>query len=99
VLGLVLTYNWLSLSSGLDRILCTTYCYISLFADDHTDLETTVTITEHLLLRLELTEASGVVADEDPDGGSRMSRYRDTISTETKYTIASDRNCACFVSS
>lgn len=32
-------------------------------------------------------------------GGSRMSLYLDTISTELKYTMASARNCACFVSS
>jgi len=36
------------------------------------------------LLRRELTDASGVVAADDVDGGSRMSRYRDTINTETK---------------
>lgn len=32
-------------------------------------------------------------------GGSRMSLYLDTISTELKYTMARARNCACFVSS
>lgn len=32
-------------------------------------------------------------------GGSRISRYLDTISTDMKYTIASERNCACLVSS
>ena len=41
-------------------------------------------------------EPSGVVLDEV---GSRMSRYFDTISTETKQTMASARNWACFVSS
>lgn len=32
-------------------------------------------------------------------GGSRMSRYLDTIRTEMKYTMASERNWACLVSS
>jgi hypothetical protein len=32
-------------------------------------------------------------------GGSRISRYLDTINTEMKYTMARERNCACLVSS
>lgn len=32
-------------------------------------------------------------------GGSNISRYFDTIKTDIKYTIARDKNCACFVSS
>jgi len=32
-------------------------------------------------------------------GGSKISRYLDTINTEMKYTMARDRNCACLVSS
>ena len=32
-------------------------------------------------------------------GGSKMSRYLDTINTEMKYTTANERNCACLVSS
>jgi hypothetical protein len=32
-------------------------------------------------------------------GGSKISLYFDTMSTEIKYTIAKDKNWACFVSS
>ena len=38
-------------------------------------------------------------ADLCVPGGSRMSRYLDTIRTEMKYNSAKERNCACLVSS
>ena len=41
----------------------------------------------------------GTGLDEGVGGGSKISRYLDTINTEMKYTIAKDRNWACFVSS
>lgn len=33
------------------------------------------------------------------NGGSKISLYLDTIRTETKYTIANAKNCACLASS
>lgn len=48
---------------------------------------------------LVLREGSGGLGARIVTGGSRMSRYLDTINTEMKYTIARDRNCACLLSS
>lgn len=44
-------------------------------------------------------DATGDARTDGSAGGSKISRYFDTMSTDMKYTMASDRNCACFVSS
>jgi len=56
----------------LNEIEAVTCCY-----SQHRDVSNS-------LLRLELIDASGDGPADDADGGSKMSRYRDTINTETK---------------